>query len=235
MKRLQHPTEPPPETAPDCSGSDVGFGTKRRGGRGYLARSARSGPSVLVLHDWFGLRASTRAFADALCSEGFTALAPDLYGGRTAASVTDAQALADGTDAKEVASCLDEAAEHLRGNWHPRVGIVGFSLGAAFGMRLAERAGLEAAVVYYGIHDADASSWRTPLLGHFAEDDEWEPLPDVTRVFDRLETAGHDVELRVYPGAGHWFANADVPDAFDPDRARRAWEGTVEFLRYHLA
>ena len=61
---------------------------------GYLAGPAHgSGPSVLVLHAWWGLTEPFRQVCDRLAVEGFVALAPDLYRGKTTASVEEAEAL----------------------------------------------------------------------------------------------------------------------------------------------
>lgn len=234
VKHLQHATEPPPDTPPDCTADEITFGSGRRRGTGYLARSIRSGPGVLVLHDWFGLRSAPRAFCDALCREGFTALAPDLYQGRTASTVEDARALMDARDQDLIRRQVEAAADHLRDNWHPRLGIVGFSLGASVALDVAP--GLaEAVVLYYGTGDPDLGSWKIPVLGHFAEIDDFEPLEDVRTLFASLEAGSAEVELIVYPGTGHWFASEDVPDAFDVNAATAAWETTVDFLQGHLA
>src|SRR5437764_12941437 len=52
-----------------------------------------SGPGVLVLHAWWGLTEPFRQVCDRLAESGFVALAPDLYRGKTAATVEEAQAL----------------------------------------------------------------------------------------------------------------------------------------------
>jgi carboxymethylenebutenolidase len=158
-----------------------------------------------------------------------------MYDGRVAGSVAEAEALMQSVPRETLTPRLESAAEFLQANWHPRLGVVGFSLGAAFALELAPRVGAEAAVIYYGLGEVDLSSWDTPLLGHFARVDEWEPLGEVEALFARFKEAGHDPELVVHEDAGHWFANTDVPEAADPVAAGRAWGATVEFLRYHLA
>src|SRR5690348_4085556 len=90
-----------------------------------------SGPGVLVLHAWWGLTDFFRGVCDRLAEAGFVALAPDLYGGATTATITEAEQLsARLNDAAARAAILD-ALYQLRA--HPGVrgapvGVVGFSL-----------------------------------------------------------------------------------------------------------
>lgn len=220
---------------PRSFGNTISFGRGRAKGTGYLSHSERSGPGVLVLHEFFGLTPSFKAFADRLSDEGFTALCVDLYDGAVAQSVEEAKELSGGLDEERTMLKLKSATEHLTANWHPRVGVVGFSMGAYFAAELAQQTRLDAAIVYYGTAGIDPSRLSCPLLGHFAETDEWEPLEDITAQFEKLEADGADVEMTVYPGTGHWFANSDVSEAFDPDASETAWIATLGFLREHLA
>src|SRR5438874_2715016 len=49
-----------------------------------------SGPGVVVLHAWWGLTEPFRQVCDRLAEAGFVALAPDLYRGKTTASIEEA-------------------------------------------------------------------------------------------------------------------------------------------------
>src|SRR5438132_9433309 len=84
---------------------------------GYLAGPAhRSGPGVVVLHAWWGLTEPFRQVCDRLAEAGFVALAPDLYHGKTTASVEEAQALVKALDqdAERVRADIAEAVQVLR-------------------------------------------------------------------------------------------------------------------------
>lgn len=216
-------------------GRDITFGRLRSKGTGYMSHSERVGPGVLVLHEFFGLTPSFRRYADRLCDEGFSALAVDLYDGAMASSVEEAKEMASSLDHDSTMLKLKAALEHLTSNWHPRVGVIGFSLGAWFAGSLAQETELDAAVLYYGTAELDAGRLRCPLLGHFADSDEWEPLPDITTQWEKLIADGADAEMVVYPGTGHWFANRDVPDAYNEEAAQAAWASTLDHLRYNLA
>jgi carboxymethylenebutenolidase len=213
----------------------IEFGKRKDAGTGYLARSERVGPCVLVLHEFFGLTQAFKDMADDLNAEGFTVLAPDLYDGKIASSVEEAKELSGALDEETVMLRLKAASEHLTSNWHPRLGAVGFSLGADLALSLATRRELEAVVVYYGLWGVEPGKWRTPLLGHFADKDEWVDQDAVEKVFPALADGGVDAEFHVYPGTGHWFANPDVADSYHPEAAGSAWDRTVDFLTHHLA
>ena len=52
---------------------------------GYLADPAQpnGAPAVVVIQEWWGLVPHIMDVCDRFAEEGFTALAPDLFGGRT--------------------------------------------------------------------------------------------------------------------------------------------------------
>jgi carboxymethylenebutenolidase len=214
----------------------VSFGTRRNAWTGYQAASQRAGPGVLVIPEFYGLTPHFKSFADRLCAdELFTALAFDIYEGTTAQSRDEAVALRDSLDPDRVIAKLEAAAEHLTANWHPRLGVVGFSLGAAYAVALAREIEIEATVVYYGFNEVEPASWHGPALGHFAENDD-APRPGAAKGFlDAVLAAGEEAEIHVYEGVGHGFANQDRPSSFDAACAETAYRRTCDFLRHHLA
>jgi carboxymethylenebutenolidase len=212
-------------------GETTRFGGGRNTGTGYLARSEPVGPCVLVLHEFFGMTPSFIRYAEKLREQRFTVLVPDLYDGVVAGTVEEAKALAGSLDGERTVASLVEAVEHMRMNWHPRVGAIGFSLGAYLATELAQATQLDAVALYYGFSEIHESRWDAPLLVHAAEHDEWDSLEDLRAALSPVP----DAELHVYPGTGHWFANEDVPDAFALEASSLAFERTVGFLTHHLS
>jgi carboxymethylenebutenolidase len=213
----------------------IQFGRRSDSGTGYMSYSDRVGPSIILLHEFFGLQDSFKGLADGLNDHGFTVLAPDLYDGVVVETVEDAQRMAQSLDDRRAVRRVVAAAEHLTANWHPRLGVIGFSLGASFAVALAQERSVDAVVLFYGLRDVDVDRWNTPILGHYAEVDEWMPPEEVRSAFEALAGAGIDAEMHTYPGTGHWFANPAVQPAYDPSAADLAMNRTIAFLRRELA
>ena len=217
-------------------GEMVLIGKRRHAAVGYQVASQRAGPGVLVIPEAFGLTPHFKLLADRLNrDELFTVVAFDLYDGATAARRDEAIALRDSLDRDRVIAKLEAAAEHLTANWHPRIGVVGFSLGAAYAVALAQEIEMEATVLYYGFDDVDPARWHGPVLGHFAEHDDAPDHAGAKAFSDTVLASGEEAEMHVYGGVGHAFANQDRPDSFDAASAELAYRRTCDFLRHHLA
>src|SRR3954452_21416101 len=71
--------------------------------RGYLAMPERGeGPGVLVLHAWWGLNDTIRAVCTRLAEAGFVAFAPDLYHGKVAKTIAEAEILGRAVDTNHI-------------------------------------------------------------------------------------------------------------------------------------
>ena len=55
----------------------------------------------LVLHAWWGLNDTMKAFCTQLSQSGFVAFAPDLYHGKVADNIADAETLGKELDAHQ--------------------------------------------------------------------------------------------------------------------------------------
>lgn len=210
-------------------------------GSGYVVvPDSGSGPGVLVLHAWWGLTRFFTEACDRLADAGFVALAPDLHGDGTTASTPDeAEALLAATDPNRTANLVVASLSALRSmpaTPAGRVGIVGFSMGASWGLWAATRFPDDVAAVtsYYGDQTIDFGLARAAFQGHFAELDELTPPDDVNYLEARLRLDGHEPEFHRYPGTGHWFAESDRGAAYVEAAAEAAWERTIEFLHRHL-
>jgi len=202
----------------------------------YLTAPKDGGPSVLVLHAWWGLKPFFKELCDRLAEEGFTALAPDLRNGQIAETIEAAKALMEKSDDKFAGEIVMAAKDHLLTfSKTGKIGVIGFSMGAAWAMEVAaeDPDKVAATVLFYGTVGADFNKVKSKVQGHFGESDEWEPLEDVRGMEQNMRDAGLDVTLHFYREVGHWFVESDRPE-YDSAAASLAWDRTFEFLKKNL-
>jgi carboxymethylenebutenolidase len=211
-------------------------------GSGYLAvPSSGKGPGVIVIQEWWGLVDHIKDVCDRFAAEGFTALAPDLYHGKTTKSPDDAgklmMALNIGQAEKDLRGAIDYLLQN-RACFSKTVGTVGFCMGGQLSLFAAcanDKVG--ACVIFYGIHpnvNPDIPNLRAPVLGFFAEKD-GHVTPEVARGLEKkLKDAGKSVDLKIYEGADHGFFNDTRSEVYHEAYAKEAWERTLAFYRKHL-
>ena len=224
------------------AGQMVEFRSNGGTAAGYLATpEGGRGPGVIVLQEWWGLVPHIKDVADRFAREGFVALAPDLFHGERATSPDEAGKLMMALNIEQAEKDLRGAVEYLSGHEATAgdaVGTVGFCMGGVLSLFAAsknERVG--ACVVFYGIHpkvEPDLDALRAPVLGLYAERDQFVPPAAVRELEAQLTERGKAVEMHIYPGADHAFFNDTRPEVYDPEAAADAWRRTVAFLRQHL-
>jgi carboxymethylenebutenolidase len=199
----------------------------------YLAEGG--GPGVLLLHAWWGLKPFFKEFCDRLAEQGFTVLAPDLRNGQIAKTIDEAKELMEKSDGKFIGETVFTAKDHLRQMTKGKIGVVGFSMGAAWALIVASSTPeqIGATVLFYGNEGVDYGKITSKVMGHFSDNDEWEPNEYVDNTFAEFKKAGVDATRHIYPGVAHWFMESDRPE-YDPVAAQMAWERTVEFLKENL-
>jgi len=182
---------------------------------GYLAEPPHgSGPGVLVLHAWWGLTEPFRQVCDRLAAEGFVALAPDLYRGKTTASVEEAEALVEALNQDEervrgdIAAAVQFLRQHTATNLadgRGKLALVGFSLGGAYALDMSVRTSEEIAAVvtfYASYPGLDYSRASAAYLCHFAEDDPFESTESVAEMEQAIQVAGRQATFWAHPRIG---------------------------------
>lgn len=209
---------------------------------GYLALPATGkGSPVLVLHAWWGLNETIKAFCRRLAEAGFVAFAPDLYHGKVAKTIAEAEILGGTVDANYIQAKIEvvEAARFLleyTSHDYRGLAVVAFSLGAYFALALADAEPdyIHSVVLFYGTDGTvggDYSRSRASYLGHFAEMDVYESQSNIDHLAMVLRQAGRPVDFHLYPGTGHWFFEPDRVQAYHPEAANLAWQRTLDFLK----
>jgi carboxymethylenebutenolidase len=224
-------------------GEMIEFSDEMETFQGYLAPSSSGkGPGVIVLQEYWGLVGHIKDVVDRFGAAGFTALAPDLYKGKTTGDPDDAATLMQALNISETALILNKAIETLAA--HPatatqdRIGIVGFCMGGQLALFAAGSNHLiKACVDFYGIHPKvhpSFESFNGPVLGFFAEHDDYAG-PDAVQALDQtLTDLGRAHTFKTYPGAHHAFFNDARPEVYDAAAAKDAWERTISFLHKEL-
>lgn len=220
-----------------------------------LPQGSRPVPGVVILHDVWGLGDLYRGFARKLAQAGFAALALDLYArGEKPGSPSDMpgvmrfmHALPDGRVIADIQAAIDflRARPEVSGR---AVGLTGFCMGGKYTFLAASHcSNLSAAVAWYGMlrapaidtenpeHALDAlARVRCPVLGLFGAEDALIPLADVDELKRRAAERRAAIEVVVYPGAGHAFANELRAETYRPEAARDAWSRALQFFAKHL-
>jgi carboxymethylenebutenolidase len=189
---------------------------------------------VLALHPWWGLNDDVRAYADRLRREGYVVATPDLYHGRVATTIDGAKALMKELDSDRAKSDVEDALTKLEPR-ADRIAVIGWSMGVWYSWHLAQAHPdrIRGLVSYYGYGEIEPGKSLPPILGHFAENDEFEALDDVRKTEKALADGGHVAQFHVYPGTKHWFDEPSRPE-FDRAASEQAWKRTLAFLDKNL-
>jgi carboxymethylenebutenolidase len=200
------------------------------------------GPSVMVLHASWGLNDTIKAFCKRLAEAGFVVFAPDLYHGKVAATIPDAEVLGNALDANHVQAEAEvaEASRFLServGQAGRGLAVIAFSLGAYYALNLAAThpEHIRSVILFYGTDGTmgtDFTNSKAEYMGHFAENDEFETQSNVDSLEERLKRAGRPVTFHRYSGTGHWFFEPDRLQAYNQAAASLAWDRTLEFLKH---
>jgi len=207
--------------------------------QGFLAvPPTGKGPGVLVLHAWWGLNDTMKAFCSQVAESGFVAFAPDLYHGKVAENIADAETLGKALDANQLQAKAEivDATKFLNervGQADRGLAVIGFSLGAYYALDLAaaDPEHIRSVVIFYGTGGGDFSNSKAAYLGHFAENDEFEPKSNVDDLEESLRRAGRPVTFYRYSDTGHWFFEPDRSQAYNQAAASLAWDRTLAFLK----
>ena len=210
----------------------------------YLALPKGEGthPAVIVIQEWWGLNDWVEKQANKLADLGYIALAPDLYKGKVTKDQAVAHQLMNGLDEAEAMAMLRASADFLRGRSDVRanaIGTIGWCMGGGYAIRLAtDDPGIRAVVMYYGAPLTDATAIRrvkAAVLGNFGGADKG-PSPDQVSTFQQaMKKAGKRVDFKVYPSAGHAFANETNPfGTYKETYAKDAWTRTTAFFKKEL-
>jgi carboxymethylenebutenolidase len=205
-------------------------------------------PALLVLQEIFGVNANVRSVAEAYATQGYVALAPDLFWRQAQRVDLDPALAEDRGRAMALFGRFDEtaavkdcaaAAAYLRGlpACNGRVGAVGYCMGGKLAYLLACESDIDAAVSYYGVGIQSAldraGDSQVPQLLHLAADDHLCPTLAQLAISSAATATGGHIRVMTHIGAGHAFARRGA-ESFVSAAAEVADGATLDFLRSAL-
>jgi dienelactone hydrolase len=188
---------------------------------------------VLLFHHAQGQTAGFHAFAGELREAGHTVHTPDLFDGRTFATIDEGMAHAQELGfPDEILARGQRAADALPNE----LVYGGFSLGVLPAQKLAQtRSGARGALLFYACVPTNFfGAWPTgvPVQIHGMDNDPMfvgEGDIDAAR---QIVDSTDDAELFLYPGDQHYFADSSLP-SYDPDATALLTQRVLDFLHTH--
>jgi carboxymethylenebutenolidase len=210
---------------------------------GYLAVPDGEGPfpSMLMVHEWWGLNADIIALADQMADEGYVVLAPDTYRGETTTQVPRALYLRLNVSEDRVDSDMMAAFDYLASLPEvdaDRMGVMGFCYGGGVALRHGiQNEQIKVTINLYGDTVLDPTAFGAlpdngTLLGIFGEIDETIPLEEVEAFKQAVADAGIEHTITVYDGVGHAFVEPDTIN--EAGQAQAAWQQILDYLEQNL-
>ncbi|MFI2837651.1 dienelactone hydrolase family protein [Mycolicibacterium sp. PDY-3] len=203
-------------------------------------------PGVVIVHDAIGYGPDKEAVSERVAAAGYLAVTPNLYarGGRARCitSVMRAALTRQGPPIDDIMAARRYLVD--RTDCTGTVGIAGFCMGGQFALILSPR-GFAAAAPFYGTplpkNLADTLRGACPIVASFGAKD---PLGRGAPAALNRAVADEqiDADIKVYPDAGHSFANQLPAQAllrvtgfgYNDAVAEDAWKRVFTFFDAHL-
>ncbi|MER8186111.1 dienelactone hydrolase family protein [Kitasatospora sp. NPDC094015] len=183
---------------------------------------------IVLFHSVYGLRHVEIAAADRLRADGHEVRAPDLYAGRSAATIADGFALAERTGWAAITERARDAVRDLPAT----TVLAGISMGASVAEALLptrpETAGV---LLWHGLAEIPATTRPgLPVQVHIADPDQYFPAARVASFQQSAAAAEAVTTVFTYPGAGHFYTDPTLAD-HDRPASELTWQRSLRFLR----
>jgi len=198
--------------------------------------------ALIVLQEIFGVTQKIRRYCELFASDGYAAIAPDLFWrleagielGYSEADIQRALSLAARFDDNRALDDVAACAKLLRSRGFTRIAVVGFCLGGKLApLSLAHGAG-DAAVAFYGVgleqHRDLLRTIEQPIQMHFGEKDPHVPMAAIATI-EEIAIDRRNIEVLRYPTGGHAFFRPDLKN----EDSRVAYGRMLAFLERTLS
>jgi carboxymethylenebutenolidase len=198
-------------------------------------------PGLVVVSSVYGVTPDLRSTMARYAAHGFIVVAPEMFSrtvpgalGQSEAERTQARGRLDGFDfaagMADVKTVMD--ALRARPDCTGKIAVMGYCFGGEFAYVATYELGAAAAIALHGVaigkHLADAARVNVPMSLHFGGDDRFVP-PEEVAAIEAAHESQPDVEIHVYPGAKHGFAQSDSA-AYEAPAAHLSEERALAML-----
>jgi dienelactone hydrolase len=188
--------------------------------------------TVVLFHSMFGLRSAELSAGDRLRARGYAVVTPDLFAGAVARpggtpTAADGFALMAAIGWAAIVRRAEAALREVPAD----AALVGMSMGAGvIRATWPERPDAAAVVLLHAATTVPRGVRpRTPVQVHIADGDPIAPAGHLSDFEESAMRAGADATTFTYPGAGHFFTDAELPD-YDEAAAGAAWRRVEALL-----
>ena len=205
-------------------------------------------PTVILMHERYGLVQHTRDQAMRCARDGYAVLAPNFFFRHpdqvTLNAGTSRYDLTDPESVELIKVALATLTKHAAADLS-KIVVAGYCQTGRHPLIFAAEAPIRAAVVWYGA--ASKREWEVnklqprpleaviaalpcPVFAAFGEADHIISIEDVQRLRNRLEANHKSYDIHVYEGAPHGWLNDTMPGRYRKPQADAGWAAQQRFL-----
>ncbi|MBN9608853.1 MAG: dienelactone hydrolase [Actinobacteria bacterium 69-20] len=186
--------------------------------------------SIALFHSVLGVRRGVLDAAERLRVAGHDVRVVDQYDGRVFDDYREASAFAESIGYPALMRRAAEGVQDLPDGFV----VAGFSNGGGMAEYVATQRAVSGVLMLSGalaLAMIGAERWPAGVPGqiHYTVDDPFRNQPGIDAVLANAREAGADVETFDYPGRGHLFTDASLPDEFDAEATELLWQRVLAF------
>ncbi|MCA1622713.1 MAG: dienelactone hydrolase family protein [Acidobacteria bacterium] len=189
--------------------------------------------AIILIHEWWGLNDHIKDITNRFAEEGFVAIAPDLFRGKTAANPEEAAKLMNALELEDGLDTIKNTITTAQEKYEiSRFGITGFCMGGTFALQaVCHLEGLSASAPFYGDipDELTLTNLKTPVIFVSGTKDKWinpEKVSELERIAKDNTLPIQTVKYK----ADHAFFNSTRPEVYDEKAARDAWTKVIAFF-----
>lgn len=195
---------------------------------------------IVILQEIFGITDQLKGLANRYASLGYDVAIPALFDRQQRDAVIPFAEAPRGRDLMLAADLeatmkdVDAAVQALaaKDGGTGKVGVIGFCWGGGLAIRAAQVLDVAASVAFYGtrLPSYQIAPLKAPVQGHWGAEDSHVP----TEMLEAARAYFPEMEVHLYEGVGHAFANDARPADYAEPAAEQAHARTQAFLAEHL-